>query len=98
MPDLEGKKLETKLVKPETLIFHAVRHQKLRTGMGWWGGARRSSSPTSLRKGSPGLSSGFRGRFLADSQPPPSPPATRSPMKSPRAGLAVRRGRGVTHR
>ena len=32
MPDLEGKKQEAKLVKPETLIFHATLHQKLRTG------------------------------------------------------------------
>ena len=32
MLDLEGKKQETKLAKPETLIFHAIQHQKLWTG------------------------------------------------------------------
>ena len=31
MADLEGKKQETKPAKPETLIFHAIQHQKLRT-------------------------------------------------------------------
>lgn len=32
MPDLEGKKQETKLEGPETLIFHTIPHQKLWTG------------------------------------------------------------------
>lgn len=62
MPDLEGKKQETKLVKAETLIFHTILHQKL-----WKGdGGGEAGSPSSLLLGSEAL--GFPSDSEGDSR------------------------------